>query len=223
MTQARLTVLALDPAQTSGWAILILDPGADGRLLASGTATSALERQAVARKFAELVRARGGASAAAAETWTNKRTRGAMREGKKTGKLATKTLIGLGAGYGRWEQAFELACIESKVDRPKVIRWTPQEWREVIGAVAASGEVAKERAVQAALLWWGVKAKHDEAEAIAIGTRALSLPADVREKLGVRAVAGLEPFHVKRPQIIALNLPPPLPPVLPPCLPPRTA
>ena len=85
------------------------------------------------------------------------------------GKWTPKQMIGLGAQWGRWEEALELAGVE------RVMRMQVHEWR---GAIFGRGKRRKREAWKRMAVAWasaryGVTMTDDEAEAVCMGHAAL--------------------------------------------------
>jgi hypothetical protein len=136
------TVLAIDPGATSGFAVV-----RGGRVLGSGTARCAADRRRILDAWGEkpdiIVR----------EDWT------------RGGQWGFKQVLGMGAEWGRWAEAIELAGL-----RPlRVKKVEPNEWRwPLLGRSRRTREQWKRAAIDyvGAL---NIDAGSDESEAICIG------------------------------------------------------
>jgi hypothetical protein len=143
MTSApTLTVFAIDPGATSGFAVVRGD-----RVLGSGTAKCAADRRRILDTWGEepdiIVR----------EDWT------------RGGKWGFKQVLGMGAAWGHWEEALELAGL-----RPlRVKKVLPNEWRlPLLGRKRLTREQWKREAI-GYVDALGIDAGSDESEAICIG------------------------------------------------------
>lgn len=157
-------ILALDPGRTSGYSVW-----SNGILRAHGTAKNARDRaRAMAEAIAEHSRL-GGAKEATftivAEEWS------------AGGWGSYKTLIGLGAEWGKW-----LAIFEDLAIRPsQIVRVQVREWRKCLikfpGRKVADWKAV---AVRHCELKHAITVSHDVAEAIVIGEWAVKQGNDLR-------------------------------------------
>jgi Holliday junction resolvasome RuvABC endonuclease subunit len=144
--------LGIDPGERSGWGLL----DASGRRVASGAV----------RRGQELVDAAMGAQDAAsrggcylvvgAERWT---------AGWAGGRGNFKTYFGMGAAWGRWALALELAGVGAK----RIGRVVPATWRK---DVLGNGAATKPMAVAYVRAAYKVDVGDDEAEALCIAAWA---------------------------------------------------
>lgn len=173
----RCIVLALDPGATSGAAIVGLSaPDKFSRLPAerlgaylvkSATVRSAADRAGMVASARDAATEYGLPLVVLAEKWAGsfKRRRG-----------TTQTVAGLGASWGRWAEALDLA----KVPRRRVARVWSATWRaRVIGGSFRTTEQwnAAVRAKVAVL--FGIDLgdeRDDEGEAICVGVYGLHSP-----------------------------------------------
>lgn len=119
-----MITLAIDPAATSGWAI-----GEGGRVLDAGIVRSAAERRDTIRFALDI--ASSSPLCVVAEDWT------------AGGELGIRQILGMGAAWGRWAEAIELAGISPIA----ITRVYPQTWRSVLAPLARrTGEEAKRSA-----------------------------------------------------------------------------
>ena len=137
-------VFGIDPGRESGWAVTV-DPDT---VVLFGKATCSAHRKAAVEDAQELAVARNRPLVVVGETWT------------AGGWQHYKALLGLGASWGRWLEALELAGISED----RIVRATPQKWR---GALFRRSSIKKDEAKQLAMTY----ASHtdpDVAEAICI-------------------------------------------------------
>lgn len=150
-------ILAIDPGKASGWAVFVC-----GQCVASGVAKSH-ETRTLAIDLALVEAERHKLPfVVAAEKWT-------------AGGWASHTaMMGLGASWGDWRTALELA----EVPKARVVRVHPQTWRaRVLGAPrAAKSDQLKKLAVVHASREVGHTPETDEADAICIGVWATRAP-----------------------------------------------
>jgi hypothetical protein len=158
-----ITVLAIDPGQTSGWAVV------DSRgVYRNGLASNAEDRRVVVRDYADRV------DVIVREKWS------------PGGRMTHQTSLGMGATWGRWLEALELGNVATKIVAVK-----PEHWRKVLGGGRRTREQWKVLAVALAKQQPGhVNAGDDSAEAVCIGLWALrapevweALPASKRRRL----------------------------------------
>ena len=162
--QIPVTILSIDPARTSGWAVYSF-----GRCIASGTTKTHDERcGAIAIAQAEESRS-GRKLVVVAEKWTAGGAFGGAR-----------TMGGLGAQWGMWQAALE-SC---SVPNSRIVRVYPQTWRSGVLGGHQRGVKSAEwalRAAKRAEVETGHICSDDEAEAVCIGAWALRADA-VRDK-----------------------------------------
>jgi hypothetical protein len=142
-------ILAVDPAATSGWALLV--GGSDPRGHRVGIATEWQDRMAAAVDASHLASDLGPPLVVVAETWPG---------------LRGTALAGLGAQWGKW-----LAELE-RLDVPdgRIVRVDTGTWRKtVLGITRQSGEASKRAAMMRAHAVLGHDVTADEAEALCIG------------------------------------------------------
>jgi hypothetical protein len=125
--------------------------------VASGSARSASEIVAAVQVATDQEKRGGGRLAVAAETWSPGWAKYARN---------SKTVFGLGAAWGRWALALELAG----VPKARISRVLPQTWRRL---VLGNGALGKPAAVAYARSRFGVVAGEDEAEALCIAAWGL--------------------------------------------------
>ena len=107
----RCVVLAIDPGKVSGWALFLC-----GRLIAVGTVRKASELQKVIDDAQQLAHKESLRLIVVAETW------------EAGGWKSHKQLIGMGASWGRWALALELAGHPVR----RIVRVSVQTWRSVV-------------------------------------------------------------------------------------------
>ncbi len=152
-----ITVLAIDPAKVSGWAIF-----EHGRLIAHGVAESAEERAAVFTEHADRI------DVVVREKFTQYNARG-KRPGMARGNF--DTYIGLGAAWGRWAEQIEIVGLR------RIVGVTAMVWRgAVLGGMRQKRDDWKALAVRSVEARFGVRVTDDEAEAILIGFWATKAP-----------------------------------------------
>lgn len=153
-------ILSIDAGKVSGWAIFDC-----GKLVEYGEARRLSERQDAVRMAVELAAERGLPLIVCAERWTAGGWGKSAKGGKKNQGM-TKTLLGLGAAWGKWEDVLE----DHEVPKRCVVRFPPQTWRaRVLGNGAMRSEHAKKVAVGYVEMRFKVVVKHDVAEGICIG------------------------------------------------------
>lgn len=162
MTPHPCTILAIDPGEVSGWAVMSRD-----RCIASGTATTH-----EARTTAVLV-------ADAESTLTGTRLVVVGEKWTAGGLHANPaTMAGLGAAWGAWAAALEA----EGVPKSRIVRVYPQTWRARVLAPrrGTRSDALKLMAVRRASHEIGREPDHDEADAVCIGiwaTRAAEVAA----------------------------------------------
>ena len=158
-----VTILAIDPGRTSGWAVYSLD-----RCIASGTAKTH-DQRVLAIEIAQAEESRSGRKLViVAEKWTAGGAFGGAR-----------TMGGLGAAWGMWQ-----AALESRgVPNARIVRVYPQTWRAQVlgGGWGVKSDEWALRAAKRAETETGHPCSDDEAEAVCIGAWALRADA-VRDK-----------------------------------------
>ena len=108
--------LGIDPASTSGWAIL-LPPKM--RLYASGVADNAKERMAVFEKAKDIAEDMELPLIVGAEKWT------------PGGWKSFNSMMGVGSSWGKWSEVLEIGGHKKK----NIFRVEPNEWRRrLLGA-----------------------------------------------------------------------------------------
>ena len=157
-----VTILAIDPGRTSGWAVFAFD-----RCIASGTATTH-DQRVLAIEIAQAEESRSGRKLiVVAEKWA------------PGGRWYTATMTGIGAAWGMWQ-----AALESRgVPNARIVRVYPQTWRAMVlgGGWGVKGDEWALRAAKRAEVETGHPCSDDEAEAVCIGAWALRSDA-VRDK-----------------------------------------
>jgi hypothetical protein len=165
LTAAPLTVLAIDPGSLSGVAVMTGD-----ELRYSGTTRCAADRRRIVEMWHDH------AHVIVRETWS------------PGGERGFKQALGLGATWGRWQEALELA--DSKL---RVVSVLPQVWRHALPMrrhPKMTREQWKASAVAFIEATYGIRVDDNAAEAACIAlwaTRADAvwdaLPARVRRGL----------------------------------------
>lgn len=157
-----VTILAIDPGRTSGWAVFAFD-----RCIASGTATTH-DQRVLAIEIAQAEESRSGRKLiVVAEKWA------------PGGRWYTATMTGIGAAWGMWQ-----AALESRgVPNARIVRVYPQTWRAKVlgGGWGVKSDEWALRAAKRAEVETGHPCSDDEAEAVCIGAWALRSDA-VRDK-----------------------------------------
>ncbi len=145
-------LLAIDPGRVSGWALFV-----DGVLREHGTAKDLDGRRVAMAAAIRAVFSMGGAGHihVLAEEWS------------AGGWGSYKTLLGLGAQWGKWLALFE----DHKIKKARIKRVPVDEWRKVIpfGAKRMNRDQWKAAARRTVQLEFGLDVSDDEAEAILIG------------------------------------------------------
>lgn len=143
-----LAILAIDQARASGWALIV--PGLQSR---AGVARKAYERRAVVQEATVVAALHGHALVAVLEDHR------AFHFGR--GNMSVKSLLGMGAARGRWEQLLEEHGVRD------VRQVAPSEWRRrVLGLRSRTrAEDAKRAAVLHAQACLGAVLLDDAAEA----------------------------------------------------------
>ena len=157
-----VTILAIDPGRTSGWAVFAFD-----RCIASGTATTH-DQRVLAIEIAQAEESRSGRKLiVVAEKWA------------PGGRWYTATMTGIGAAWGMWQAALE-SC---GVPAARIVRVYPQTWRAQVlgGGWGVKSDEWALRAAKRAEVETGHPCSDDEAEAVCIGAWALRADA-VRDK-----------------------------------------
>lgn len=158
-----VTILAIDPGRTSGWAVFAFD-----RCIASGTATTH-DQRVLAIEIAQAEESRSGRKLiVVAEKWA------------PGGRWYTATMTGIGAAWGMWQAALE-SC---GVPAARIVRVYPSTWRHTViggGGRSIKGSEWALRAAKRAEIETGHPCSDDEAEAVCIGAWALRADA-VRDK-----------------------------------------
>lgn len=143
-------ILAIDPGQSSGWAIAV-----SGRPTVWGRASTHAERSA-ACELADVEADRHDmALVVVAEKWT------------AGGWASHTTLLGLGAAWGAWRSAIE----EAGIKRSRIVRVYTQTWRARVlrPRWGATTEQLKHLSASMASAWTGeIIADHDVADALGI-------------------------------------------------------
>lgn len=149
----RSIILAVDQGARSGWALFRV-----GKLVASGVATKAAQRKAAVDRAVALSRITNMPLVFVYEDHSGIPAR-------KKGN--TRTLLGMGAARGRWEEQLDMAG----VPKPRRLKVRPETWRRnVLGLrLFTPRDVAKTAAIRFVVAAYGVDAKDDEAEAVCIG------------------------------------------------------
>ena len=159
-----VTILAIDPGTTSGWAVYSID-----RCIASGTATTH-DQRVLAIEIAQAEESRSKQKLiVVAEKWTAGGAFGGAR-----------TMGGLGAQWGMWQAALE----SRDVPKARIVRVYPQTWRSKVLGGHQRGVKSAEwalRAAKRAEMETGHPCSDDEAEAVCVGAWALRAEA-VRDK-----------------------------------------
>lgn len=163
----RVTILAIDPGKTSGFAVL-QPPFAGGGALSDGLVT-----HGIAKGIGDLQRALQAAEQAATdelplvvvgESWKGSGGRHGM---------SAQTMTGIGASWGRWQAIVEL----SEHPMRRVVRLDTGTWRmRLFGRSRLKSAVWKHMAVDWVRQRYGTTVTTDEAEAIAIGWVAQRSP-----------------------------------------------
>lgn len=149
-----VTILAIDPGRTSGWAVFAFD-----RCIASGTATTH-DQRVLAIEIAQAEESRSGRKLiVVAEKWA------------PGGRWYTATMTGIGAAWGMWQAALE-SC---GVPAARIVRVYPQTWRAKVlgGGWGVKSDEWALRAAKRAEMETGHPCSDDEAEAVCIGAWAL--------------------------------------------------
>ena len=157
-----VTILAIDPGRTSGWAVFAFD-----RCIASGTAKTHDQRM-LAIEIAQAEESRSKRKLiVVAEKWS------------PGGRWYTATMTGIGAAWGMWQAALE-SC---GVPAARIVRVYPQTWRAKVlgGGWGVKSDEWALRAAKRAETETGHPCSDDEAEAVCIGAWALRADA-VRDK-----------------------------------------
>ncbi|MCH9839215.1 hypothetical protein K0U83_26370 [bacterium] len=157
-----VTILAIDPGRTSGWAVFAFD-----RCIASGTATTH-DQRVLAIEIAQAEESRSGRKLiVVAEKWA------------PGGRWYTATMTGIGAAWGMWQAALE-SC---GVPAARIVRVYPQTWRAKVlgGGWGVKSDEWALRAAKRAETETGHPCSDDEAEAVCVGAWALRAEA-VRDK-----------------------------------------
>lgn len=145
-------VLGIDPGQSAGWALFH-----QHNYIASGTAKTAVDRACAVRRAWDLADVWGIPLIVGRESWTA----GSWR--------SHKTLLGMGAAWGRWEDVLERYDVPARY----ILTVTPNTWRSKILGLAP-GRHTREQAKESALAYcrarWPKSAVsgHDESDAICI-------------------------------------------------------
>jgi hypothetical protein len=112
-------VLAIDPGRKSGWALFIA-----GRLDAHGDGNTHDARTAAVLRALDRSKVLGLPLVVVGETWK------ASRNAKTDARMNPATLAGLGAAWGLWAAALEMAG----VPKARVMRVAQNDWkRKVVG------------------------------------------------------------------------------------------
>lgn len=154
-------ILAIDPADTSGWAVLAPDPSNPIRTvaLAGGIAKTPADRALAVQVAQSWETIRQLPLLVVGETWRT----------SPGDKIGLPTFIGMGAQWGRWAEQLEMAEVSPR----RILRLTVGDWRQqIFGRSRMTNDAAK-----AAARNWAKAAGHgdvtdDEAEAICIGAVA---------------------------------------------------
>jgi hypothetical protein len=156
MKQNKCVILGIDSGLVSGWGILV-----DGKYEDSGTANT-FQQEKMAIEFAinaayeyDLPMIVGR------EEWT---------PGWQRGKRSFKSIVGIGASWGRWEAAFE----EYGFPKRRIFSVAPNKWRGMVLSLKP-GKYDRVTAKMTAIDYctargWPVadNTSHDEAEALCI-------------------------------------------------------
>lgn len=150
-------ILAIDQSsKSSGWARI------DGLSVDVGIAKTAADRDAVCGEMASRYATDDGVASVVAVIEDHRAF------SFSRGNMSVRSLLGMGAARGRWEQALEIHGIRD-------IRYVePRVWRsKVLGlGPRASGEQAKAAAVRHAYEVLGYEVGHDAAEALCMALYA---------------------------------------------------
>jgi hypothetical protein len=142
VTPHPMTILAIDPGATSGFAVVRA-----GKVLGSGVAQCAVDRRRILDAWGEFP------DVIVREDWT------------RGGQWGFKQVLGMGAEWGRWAEAIELANLRLL----RVRKVEPNEWRyPLLGRRRRTRPEWKAAAISYVEAL-GIDAGHDESEAICIG------------------------------------------------------
>lgn len=160
------TVLAVDPAATSGWALWT----------GKGWTTGVAERW----------KTRAGACLDAA-MWAHETQRPLVVVAETWPGLRGTALAGLGAQWGRWLAELERLDVPEK----RIVRVDTGTWRKaVLGITRQTGDASKRAAMMRARAVLGHDVTADEAEALCIGLYGLRSER-VAKAIGVRELKRL--------------------------------
>lgn len=160
----RAVILGIDPAATSGWALLAPSKG-PAALLGHGTTTrthkGAAERRRVVEAADLHARSFGVPLVVVREDWAG---RWSPRRGK--GGTNTRTVAGLGAAWGEWSQVL----LERRIPHARIVKVTTGEWRRALFGVSRLPSGAWDAmAANYVRAGWGAKGlTDDEAEAVCV-------------------------------------------------------
>lgn len=177
MIDPPLIILGIDPARRSGWAIT-----RDYAYLQHGLATTATHRAYAIKTARELAAVYETPLIVIGERWQG---------GWAKGRGHARTISGVGAQWGRWQEALEAAGIPKR----RILRVGQSTWRARVigGRVARKTEewdrvmVASAKALYPDLAFYWLKP--DEAAALLIcrwGTRAPEVQAVLPKKRAAR-------------------------------------
>ena len=156
----RCIVLGIDSGKNSGWGVLFPYYAQNSivKLAGAGTADTHVKRKNAYEFAVEMARILNLPLIICRETWT---------PGWSKKKRSIKTILGLGASWGRWETVLE----ESSFPKSRIFTVTPNTWRQPILGLKPgkySHDQAKQAAVVAFNSRWGNqitdKVTHDMAE-----------------------------------------------------------
>ena len=151
-------VLAVDPAKVSGWAIVARAPGTASELACGcNTARTADARRRAAESAFAAAFIAGLPLVVCAERWSSHGAFGGAR-----------TQRGLGAAWGRWAEALEIAGVPKR----RIVRVYAQTWAGAILSAGGRGWT-RERREAASIAYvkrrFGIECGADEAAAVCLG------------------------------------------------------
>jgi hypothetical protein len=135
--ESAFQLLAIDQAETSGWAFALVGPEIR-QFTWAGTAKTAAERADVVRQAAERAALHG------VDLYVVLEDHGDFHFGR--GNMSVRSLLGMGAARGRWAEALELAG----VPKSRISMVTPKAWRRAV--LGLGGNAKAEHAKAAAQL-----------------------------------------------------------------------
>lgn len=162
-------VLGIDPGRASGWGLVRDDSPSPGVWIATGIAKTAADRASAIQTAKGMAEQDGVPLIVVGERWQG---------GWRKDRSSARTVSGIGAQWGRWQEALEAAGIPKR----RILRVGQSTWRAKVigGRVARTTEQWDHAMIMAARVFYGVEVTADEAAALLIarwGTRAAEVEA----------------------------------------------